>query len=69
MQTIDLTPTPDEYRSTLMWFIENVNTGDENCILEAGTATVSWAKDRLRRMENVVEWGPQPSIDTDSSVL
>jgi hypothetical protein len=60
METIDLTPTPDEYRSTLMYIIQNVNSGNEN---------YSWAKGELRRVENVVEWGPQPSIDTDSSVL
>jgi hypothetical protein len=60
MKTIDLTPTPDEYRSTLMYIIQNVNSGNENYI---------WAKNELRRVENVVEWGPQPSIDTDSSVL
>ena len=59
MKTIDLTPTPDEYRNTLMFVIQNA-VSKESCL---------WAKAELKRIENVVEWGPQPSINTDSSVL
>jgi len=59
METIDLTPTPDEYRRMLQFGIENSTNKDDR----------QWCGEELKRVINVVEWGPQPSIDTDSSVL
>lgn len=48
-KTVDLTPTPEEYRRTLRYIAENT-VSDENR---------EWALGELERVKDVTEWGTQ----------
>jgi hypothetical protein len=47
--TVDLTPTPEQYRKTLRFLIDR----------STNKADVAWAKKELARVKGVRQWGKQ----------